>query len=291
MHKKAVLITGTSSGIGLETALYLAERGFYVFATMRDLGRRDELDREAARRKLSLSVLPLDITDQNSIHRALEYVLARSGAIFGLVSNAGTQLRGCFEDLSDREIRSLFETNVFGTMAVIRTALPMLRKASSGRVVIVSSVGGKIGSMALSAYCASKFALEGFGESLAQEVQFFGVQVILVEPAIINTPIWSSNRGIAEKALDPNSPYRKWFIKAERLADLMVASSRTTALDVAKVIHRTLTAQSPKLRYVVGRRAKVVILLRRHVPDRLFERFYFGGILRRVAGGVSNEDP
>jgi hypothetical protein len=112
----------------------------------------------------------------------------------------------------------------------------------------------------------------------------------LVEPAIINTPIWSANRGIAEKALDAKSRYRNWFIKAENLADGLVASSRTTALDVAKVIHGTLNVPSPKLRYVVGRRAKTVTGLRRYAPDALFERLYFGGILRRIAGEVSHEN-
>lgn len=282
MTKDAVLITGASSGLGLETAVYLAERGFRVYATMRNLSRRDRLDAEAARRKVQLEVLQLNVTDETSINTAVRAIVAQSGGIYGLINSAGIQLRGYFEDLSDAEIRQVFETNVFGTMAVIRAVLPHMRAARRGRIVIITSVGGRMGSLALSAYCASKFALEGFGESLALEMAPLAVQVTLVEPAIIKTNIWDKNRGVARGALDPNNPYFAWFRESERLADRLVRTAPTQPVDVARAVYKVLTARRSRLRYMVGRRAALVVGLRRYLPGELFERLYFGEAVRRV---------
>ncbi len=282
MAKDAVLITGASSGIGLETAVHLAERGFQVYATMRDLSRRGRLDEVAARRNVPLTVLQLNVTDEVSINTAVRTIVDRSGGIYGLVNNAGIQLRGYFEDLSDAEIRQIFEINVFGTMAVTRAVLPYMRATRRGRIVIITSVGGKMGSLALSAYCASKFALEGFGESLAQELEPLEVRVVMVEPAITKTEIWGTNRGVSRGALDPNSPYYSWFRESERLADRLVESSPTRPVHTAKAVHRALTARRPRLRYMVGWRASLVMALRRYLPGELFERLYFGEAVRRV---------
>lgn len=278
----AVLVTGTSSGIGLETAVYLAESGFRVYATMRSLDRRGKLEEEAARRNVRVDMLQLDVTDRTSIDSAVRTVVARCDGIYALVNNAGIVLRGYFEELADAEIRQVFETNVFGTMAVTRAVLPYMRAARRGRIVIVTSVGGRIGWFALSAYCASKFALEGFGDALALEAGPFGVRVSLVEPPIVNTEIWRANRQVARRALDPNSPYYLWFAESERLADRLVESSPTRPRDVSAAVHRALTARRPRLRYLVGWRAGLVIGLRRHLPGQIFERVYFAEALRRV---------
>ena len=278
----SVLITGTATGLGLETAVYLAERGFRVYASMPDLGERDALETAAARRGVKLEVLELDITDRAGISKAVSTVVEQSGGIYGLVNNAGIALRGYFEDLSEEEIRRVFEVNVFGTMAVTRAVLPPMRAARRGRIVITTSVGGRIGSLAVSAYCATKFAQEGFGESLAQEVAPFGIYVSLVEPAVIKTERWGPNRGIAEQALDPGSPYYAWFLESQRLTDRLVETSPTRPVDVAKAVHQALMAKRPKLRYVVGRRASLVLTLRRYLPGELFGRLYFGEAVRRV---------
>jgi NAD(P)-dependent dehydrogenase (short-subunit alcohol dehydrogenase family) len=279
---EAVLITGASSGIGLEAAVYLAERGFHVYATMRDLGRRDPLDAEARRRNVKLEVLDLDVRDEAAVDRVVRAVVAECGGLYGLVNNAGIQSRGYFEDLSEAEIRRVFETNLFGGMTLVRAVLPHMRTAHRGRIVIITSVGGRIGSPGLTAYCASKFALEGFGEALALEMALVGVQVILLEPGIIKTELWGKNRGIAARALDPGSPYYAWFNEWERLADRLVAASRTRPVDVARAVHRALTVRRPKLRYVVGRKAAIAVALRRYLPGELFERFYFAEVARRV---------
>jgi NAD(P)-dependent dehydrogenase (short-subunit alcohol dehydrogenase family) len=281
---KAVLITGTSSGLGLEMAVHLAERGFKVYASMRNLARRHALDTEAARRNVTLEVLQLDVTDRESIARAVQAVVAGSGGLYGLVNNAGIMVRGYFEDLSESEIRRVFETNVFGTMAVTRAVLPHMRAARHGRIILITSVGGRIGSLAVSPYCTAKFALEGFGESLAQEVLPFGIYVSLVEPAIIRTPFWERNRGVAKGALDAESPYYDWFRKEERLADRLVETTPTKPVHVARAVHRALTARRPRLRYLVGRRAGTLIALRRYVPGDFVERLYSREAVRRVTG-------
>lgn len=278
----AVLVTGSSTGLGLETALYLAERGFRVFATLRDLGRSSEILQAAQQRRVELEVLRLDVTDPPSIAAALSDAVARAGGIFGLVNNAGIGLRGCFEDLLETEIRQVFEANVFGTMAVTRQVLPHLRAAGRGRIVTVSSVGGRIATFGLSAYCSTKFAQEGFAEALDLEITPFGLRSLLVEPGIVKTSRWSSNRGNAAHALRPESPYAAMFRRHEAIADDIVARSKTLPVDVAKAVHHALTAERPRLRYVVGRPAAAAVAFRRFAPNGLFERIYFGSLLRRL---------
>lgn len=278
----SVLITGTSTGLGLETAVYLAEQGFEVYASMRDLRGRAALDEAAARRKVSLHVLQLDITNKDDIAQAVHTIVEQSGGIYGLVNNGGIGLRGYFEDLTEEEIHQIFQVNVFGTMAMTRAVLPHMRAARRGRIVIISSIAGLIGALALSSYCATKFAQEGFGESLAQEVMPFGIYVSLIEPGIVKNERWGVNRNIAKRALDPASPYSAWFREAERLADRVVDTSPTKAVDVARAVHKVLTVRRPRIRYMVGRRAGLVVALRRYLPRALFDRLYFGTIVRLV---------
>ena len=284
MSKGAVLVTGASSGIGLEIAVFLARQGYRVYATMRNLERRSELDAAAARHKVELDVLQLDITDDASIHEALRTIAGRSGALYGLVNNAGAILRGYFEDVSDQELRGVFESNVFGTLALTRAVLPMMREARRGRVIIMSSTGGRLGSPGNSAYCASKFALEGFAECLLQEMVLFDVQVSLVEPGFVSTELVGRNRHIASHAMAAGSPYRTWFQKLEQLTDDEVKSAVVTPTDVAKVVVEILEAKRPRLRYLVGTRGRFLINLRRYLPGEIFDRFWIREMTRRVTG-------
>jgi NAD(P)-dependent dehydrogenase (short-subunit alcohol dehydrogenase family) len=280
--KEAVLISGAGSGIGLASALYLAERGFDVFATVPDLSQQAAVEAAAAARHVSLHVLHLDVTDPDSIRSAVDTVIRTRGGIYGVVHSAGLGMRGFFEDLSDAEVRRLFDVNVFGVMAVTRAVLPHMRTARRGRVVVIGSVGGRVASMSLSAYCAGKFALEGFAESLWMEVRPFGVHVSVIEPGMVMTPHFTVHRGRAAAATDRSSPYYRWFVRHEQLADNILRAGRITPADVARTVHAALTVSQPRLRYPVGRGARIVIGLRRILPHRLFERLYFGHIIRLV---------
>jgi NAD(P)-dependent dehydrogenase (short-subunit alcohol dehydrogenase family) len=280
--KDSVLVTGSSTGLGKEMALYLAGQGFHVYATVRDMGHADALHASAHERKVQLSVLPMDVTSPESIAQAIDTVVTESGGLYGVINNAGIGLRGYFEDLAPEEIQQVFDANVFGLMAVTKAVLPHMREARRGRIILISSVGGRIGSLGVTAYCATKFAVEGFGESLFMELAPLGVQVVLIEPGIIKTERWSSNRGLAKGALNPESPYSAWFRQAEKESDQLVQASVATPADVAAVVNRALIARRPKLRYMVGRKAKVAVALKRWLPGELFERIYFGIIMRRV---------
>jgi NAD(P)-dependent dehydrogenase (short-subunit alcohol dehydrogenase family) len=287
----SVLVTGSSTGLGLETAIYLAERGLRVYATVRDFATEPDVLRAAAKRAVSLRVLRLDLADPASIEQAVGTVLEETGGILALVNNGGIGLRGCLEDVSIAEVRAVFETNVFGTLAVTKAVLPAMRAAGRGRVITISSVGGRISSFGVGAYCATKFAQEGLGEALALELAPFGVQSVLVEPGMINTTRWTTNRATSAGAQDPQSPYREMFLAAEEVADRIVARSRTRPVDVAKVVYRAITTARPRMRYVVGRPASVVILLRRYSPERAFERVYFGSFLRHIQRGSTSGGP
>jgi len=287
MSKGAVLVTGASSGIGLEIAVFLARHGYPVYATMRNLDRRAELDAAARRHNVQLDVLQLDITDHASIDAAVRSIAGRSGALYGLVNNAGAILRGYFEDVSDEEMRSVFEANLFGTMALTRAVLPMMRKARRGRIVIMSSTGGRLGSPGNSAYCASKFALEGFAECLLQEMALFDVQVSLVEPGFVRTELFGRNRHIATQAMAAGSAYRGWFEKLEQLTDREVQSAVTSSTDVAEIVLQILEARRPRLRYLVGRRPRFLLNLRRYLPGELFDAVWIRVMRRRVTGTKS----
>ena len=279
---ESVLVTGASTGLGREMAIHLAERGFRVYATVRDMSCSDSRLSSAANLNPNLTVMALDVTDKASVEHAVSSIVAESGGIYAVINNAGIGLRGYFEDLDDEDIRKMFDANVFGVMQVTRAALPHMRKARRGRILMISSVGGRIGSLGVSTYCSTKFALEGFGESLFMELAPLGIRVSLIEPGIIKTERWSTNRGIAERAKDPQSPYYDWFWQSEREADKLVQASTATPADVAAVIYQALTTERPKLRYMIGSKAKLAVALRRWLPGDLFERIYFGTVMRRA---------
>jgi NAD(P)-dependent dehydrogenase (short-subunit alcohol dehydrogenase family) len=278
----AVLVTGASTGLGLATALELAAAGFRVFASVRAEESRAAVGRAAAARGVSVETLRLDLTDPAGIEAAVAGVLERAGGLYALVNNGGVGLRGCLEDCSQEEIRHLFETNVLGTIAVTRAVLPAMRVAGRGRIVTISSVAGRVCGWGVTMYCATKWAQEGFGEGMAQELAPFGIQSILVEPGMIKTERWAEHRGTAAGAAEKSSPYHDLFWASEAIADRIVERSPTRPEDVARTVHEALSAEEPKLRYVVGRGAKVVIALRRYLPPSVFERLYFGGHIRRL---------
>jgi len=277
-----VLVTGAGSGLGLASSLHLAARGCAVYGTVLDEAEAVALRTEAERRRLPVRVLRMDVTREAEVAAAVATVLEERGAIGAVVHFAGMGLRGFFEDLTLEEIRRVYDVNVFGVMAVTQAVLPHMRRARRGRIVVTSSVAGRIGSMSISGYASSKFALEGFAECLAQEMAPFGIAVSLLEPGLLATPHFTVNRNRARRAVDPASPYYAWFCQHEKIVDDLLRANRFTPDDVARVVHQILTARRPRLRHLVGAKARLVVSLRRHLPGELFERAYFALIRRLV---------
>ena len=262
-----VLITGTSSGIGLSAAVECAAAGLRVIATMRDLERRKALDDAAKERGVTLAVEQLDVTADNVTPKIRELVL-KYGPFFGLVNNAGIAVGGAFEEQSEADVREQFETNVFGLMAVTRAVLPTMRAAQRGRIVNVSSISGRVGLPLVSAYAATKHAVEGLSESLRWELEGFGIDVCLVEPGTFKTPLFFANlrRGANIPAAGPytalSEVVEKLFLEEAEKAPPPDAVGRTIAALLGEV--------SPRFRTVVGTDARTLVTLRRMVPDRLF---------------------
>jgi len=269
--KPVALVTGTSSGFGLLTAVELARTCHQVFATMRDPARAAPLLEAAARLGVEVTVLPLDVRDPGSIAACVAEVLHRAGRIDVLVNNAGIAIGGFFEDQSAAEIREQFETNVFGAMEVTRAVLPSMRAARSGKVITVSSFGGRMGTPGLGPYCATKFALEGFAESLRHELRALGVQVALVEPGTYGTQAFFSNKRVARGA-GASADYagRLEVAQAALYADL--ERRQPDPREVARAIGRLAAARRVPLRTTVGRDARLGAFAQWLLPAWLFER-------------------
>jgi NAD(P)-dependent dehydrogenase (short-subunit alcohol dehydrogenase family) len=264
----SALITGTSTGIGHVTAEVLAARGWRVFATMRDLTRKGSL--ESALRKAGLeervTFERLDISSRESIHAAVASILLQTeNSLDAVVHNAGVAVAGALEDLPEPEIRRVMETNFFGVLELTRTLLPTFRAQRRGRIVLVSSQAAFAGQPANSIYCGSKWALEGWAESLAYELDAFGIHVILIEPGPYRTQIWRSTPRI----LPPESAYLPWLRQVSCGADRHEARTARDPREVAVVIARSLDAPRPRFRYPVGFFARLDHFLRGKISTRL----------------------
>lgn len=271
-HKVAV-ITGSSSGIGLLTAIELARNGYRVVATMRDLNRADRLQETAQLSNLhdKIDLRQLDVTDFGYAALVLENIVRDYGRIDVLVNNAGFSVAGFGEDLSIDDYRHQFETNFFATVAMTKAVIPVMRRQKSGHIIQVASVGGRLGQPMLSAYCGSKHALEGFSESIRIETHSLGIRVVLVEPGAFDTDIWTRNVTIGQGALDPNSPNKE---RSQRFAEFVKqnSGSRRDAREVARLILRIANNPNPRLRYMIGRDAKLQLWLKRLLPWNTYER-------------------
>jgi len=270
-QKKVVLITGCSSGFGLLSSIRLAQRGYEVIATMRNLAKRGALDEAIERYKLSLTVHQLDVTDIKSIEVCLNDISERYGLMDVLVNNAGYGIGGFFEDMSDREFRDQMETNFFGVLNMIRLSLPLLRKSSSAKIINISSVAGLTATPGMGAYNTSKWALEGFSESLRQELSLFGIQVLLIEPGPYPTEVLTTNTRFAERAMDPESLNYKYTQKLYKKYLERNAILKSDPNEVAKLIESRIVAKNPPFRNVIGPNAKLRYYFRRFLPWRLNE--------------------
>ena len=272
------IVTGSSSGIGLATSLALARNGYLTYATMRNLAKRDSVQSTAEKQHLSIRTVQLDVTDENSVKNAIQSILSESGRIDLLVNNAGYGLTGALEDIRIDEIRALYETNLFGVIRVTQAVLPTMRKQGSGRIINISSGAGRIGYPGGSAYVSSKFALEGLSESMAYEIEQFGIRTVLVEPGFVRTN-FGENIVITKKAQDPNSPYSQMMMqmKSSSYRRRMIENASDADL-VASVVVEAATAKEPNLRYLAGKDVQQMVAAKKNMSDEEFQKMIRQGV-------------
>ena len=241
------LITGTSSGIGYATALRLARAGIHVHATMRNMENAEPLRNAAKTEGLSISYHALDVTDQSSINEVVAKIYSESGTIDCLVNNAGLSNACPLEIYPEDEHRALFETNYWGPIRLVQAILPGMRDQKHGAIVNISSILGKVAVVNQAAYCASKFAVEAFSECLALEVAPMGIRVIIIEPGVIATPIFTKT----PVHYDKQSPYRQAMRQGGRFYKSSIPQA-TPADELAETIWKSLTSETPRLRWLHG---------------------------------------
>jgi NAD(P)-dependent dehydrogenase (short-subunit alcohol dehydrogenase family) len=266
--QNVALVTGSSSGIGYETSLMLARSGFLTYATMRNLNKSGDIKAIAAKENLPIRITLLDVTDSVSIYNAVQTILSEMGRLDVLVNNAGYVLDGALEDLSMDEIKAQYETNIFGLIRPTQAVLPAMRKQKSGTIVNISSVAGRFGYPGGSAYISTKFAVEGLSESMAYELEPFGIKVIIIEPGVIRTNIFNSVV-VAKKSQDPNSPYAQIKQKVASSFERMMKNASSPEI-VAKVVLEAVTNENPDLRYLAGKDAKTWLDAKRNMSDKDF---------------------
>lgn len=239
------LVTGTSSGIGLATAVTLARGGHTVIATMRNLESAGELQKIVAAEKLPVSLAVLDVDDDASVESGLGKVLAEHGRLDVLVNNAGIGGGGSVEESSTARFREVMETNFFGALRCIKAVVPGMRERRHGCIVNVTSISGRLAMAPAAAYCASKFALEALSECLAQEMKAFNVRVAIIEPGVIATPIFSKAKPIPD-----NTPYP--HARRQRALFAQSLTNPTSPYIVGEKIREIVDGDSWQLRYPVG---------------------------------------
>lgn len=271
MNKKVAIITGSSSGFGLLTTLELAKKDYLVIATMRNLEKQANLLSQATQLNLlhNITVQQLDVTDQNSIHN-FQLVLKEINRVDLLINNAGYANGGFVEEIPVEEYRKQFETNLFGAISITQLVLPYMREQKSGKIINISSISGQVGFPGLSPYVSSKYALEGWSESLRLEVKPFGIDVALVEPGSYNTNIWEVGKQLATNQSDTTSPYKEYMDKIQKHIN---SGSDTfgNPIDVANKIVEIVESKRTNLRYPIGKGVKFMIFAKKILPWRLWE--------------------
>jgi NAD(P)-dependent dehydrogenase (short-subunit alcohol dehydrogenase family) len=265
--ERVILITGCSSGIGRATAIEAAARGHRVFATARNPETLRDLESRGRIRALAL-----DVTDAASIRDAVASVLAEAGQIDALVNNAGYGQYGAAEDVTAEEWRRQFDVNLFGAIEAARAVLPAMREKRRGTIVNVSSVAGKIAIPFAAPYCASKHALEAFSDALRVEVAPFGIRVAVIEAGPIETRFGNRARAGVARLISSPGPYSLRYRNAERAMDTDFQAGKLPPEAVARVVVEAIEAANPKTRYRITRLARALILLKRFLPDRFFDR-------------------
>lgn len=266
MNKKVALVTGASSGIGKETAIELSQKDFIVYAAARRTDRMQDLAAKGIR------PIALDVTNDESMVNCINEILKKEGKIDVLVNNAGYGSYGAIEDVPMEEARRQIEVNLFGLARMTQLVLPSMRKNKYGKIVNISSMGGKIWTSFGGWYHAAKFAVEGFSDCLRLEVSSFGIDVIVVEPGGIKTD-WGM---IAAKGLKEVSAKGAYAEAANKTAEGMVKNYSGNSLSkpelIAKTISKAVTIRKPKTRYLVGFMAKPMVFMKNVFGDRAYDR-------------------
>lgn len=265
-NEKVALVTGSSRGIGFVTSTTLARNGFLTYASMRNLDKEKEIRLVVDKEKIPLKTIQLDVTDSNSVDNAIKSIMDQSGRIDVLVNNAGYGLVGAFEELSMEEIKQQYESNLFGVMRVTQAVLPIMRKQKSGIIVNMSSGAGRFGYPNGSAYVSTKFALEGLTESVAYEVEPFGIKIVLVEPGFVRT---NFSNVVAKKSQSTNSQYSKMTEKMAASIEQMKLKSSPPEL-VANVVLAVVTSKNPNLRYLAGKDVEKWMEQKKNMSDEQF---------------------
>jgi NAD(P)-dependent dehydrogenase (short-subunit alcohol dehydrogenase family) len=264
MKQQTILITGASSGIGKAAAFLLHEKGHRVYAAARQTEKMKDLE------QAGIGVLSLDVTKEDSILAAVQHIFQEAGVIDVLVNNAGYGSYGALEDVPLSEARYQFEVNIFGLARLTQLVIPRMREQHYGKIINISSIGGKLGEPHGAWYHATKFAVEGLSDSIRMELKQFGIQVVIIEPGAIKTE-WT---GIARENLlkvSGNSAYQDLARKHARMfetADKRGASPKV----VAKTIERAIRSSNPRTRYASGGGAKPILFLRRILSDKQFDK-------------------
>lgn len=275
------IITGASSGFGQLAAVELARQGFTVIATMRNLSKQGQLLQLAQQAGVieRIECLELDVTDSRQIGLLVDEMIQRHQRIDVLVNNAGLALGGMVEEIPMNDWREQMETNFFGLVAMTQAVLPQMRAQRSGKIINVSSISGRIGFPGFAPYAASKFAIEGFSESLRLELLPHGIHVALVEPGSYKTNIWSKGFDrLPTQEAAANSPYQQQL-------EAILAYTRQTAdqagdpQEVAAAIAMIARSKSPKLRYLMGRGTRISVWGKAILPWTWFERI----VLRQLS--------
>jgi len=269
--KKIAVVTGSSNGMGFETSLLLAKYGFHTYATVRNPRRAKALKDISDKGELPIQVVELDVDSDKSVKDAIDRIYKESRRIDVLVNNAGYSLLGALEDLSMDQLKAQFETNLFGPIRVMKSVLPIMRKQQEGGTIVnVSSMSGRLGFPFLSAYAASKFAIEGLTESLVYETQPFGIKLVLIEPGITKTNFAENSRS-PHTTVDASSPYTSLSQKILKSASTLMETA-TPPEEVAKVILKAVTTDNPDLRYRTGNDAEQMVEARSAMSDREWQQ-------------------
>ena len=301
-NQKVAVVTGSSTGIGYETSLALANNGYFTYATVRDIQKSKEIERIAHVKNIPLKIIEMNVDNDNSVKDTIEKITSEYGRIDILVNNAGYGLFGALEDLEINEIKKQFETNVFGIMRVIKNVLPAMRLQRTGIIVNISSISGLAGIPSQSAYAGTKFAVEGLSESLSYELEPFGIKIVLIEPGAINTEfvqdlvVPTDRYGIDKNRNQINisdfntgntsfSFYHdtiKKFLSFYYSAMRNAPHPRIVADEIIQAIEKVSyeTNAMPIIRIAVGNDSKKYSRLKKELQDNEFHKVIRGDLLR-----------